>query len=87
MHTEQENRKAKIKLEGSRENAHCAENSGKLICLASLENGEVLIWVSGTQLLRHQEAVGGRDWDLVSDGQIQIQLAIIPDPVSPPRGC
>lgn len=51
----------KIKLQGSLENAHCAENSSKLICLASLENGEVLIWVSGTRLLRHQEAVGGEE--------------------------
>jgi hypothetical protein len=60
MHTEQENSKSKkIKSEGSLENAHCAENSSKLICLASLENGEVLIWVSGTRLLRHQEAVAG----------------------------
>lgn len=74
--------KAKIKLEGSLENAHCAENSSKLICLASLENGEVLIWVSGTGLLRQREAVAGRDRDLVSDGQIQIQLALSPDPVS-----
>lgn len=58
-HRARKQKKAKkIKLEGSLENAHCAENSSKLICLASLENGEVLIWVSGTRLLRHQEAVG-----------------------------
>lgn len=58
MHTEQENRKAKIKLGGSLENAHCAKNASELICMASLENGQVLIWVSGSQLLGHQQLVG-----------------------------
>lgn len=58
-HRARKQQKQKIKLEGRLENAHCAESSSKLICLASLENGEVLIWVSGTRLLRHQEAAGG----------------------------
>lgn len=58
MHTEQENRKAKIKLGGSLENAHCAQNASDLICTAALGNGRDLIWVSGPQLPGHQQLVG-----------------------------
>lgn len=43
MHTEQENGKAKIKSGSSPEKAHCAKNTSYLICLASLENDELLI--------------------------------------------
>lgn len=84
MHTEQENRKVKIKLGGSRENAHHAEHEPTNLSGVPWKQPGFNLgpWDPAPEV---RESSRERGKNVASDEQTQIQLVFSSDPNSPRR--